>query len=400
MRIKTYEASTMQEALLLARNELGENAVVLNTKHVKSGGILGFGGAEKVEIMAAIDESQQQTAAPAVKTATAVIDKLVDEEPASFRSTMEVQHPLVKDLPEIHETISPQPVAHQAFPEINRQDAEFDRLQSEVRELSNIVKNLLTSGTSTQPTPGSHPQSLLTRLGVDPDLANTRFADCSTISNPNELAQVLSMRLNPIAQPPVLSGHEVIAIVGPTGVGKTTTLAKLAAYFSLELGKSVAMVTADTFRIGAVEQLRTYARIMGIPIEIALSPEEVAEGVAKHADKDVVLIDTVGRSQRNNEHIDELKDFVQAAAPTQIHLVVAGSSAPQIQDEVVAKFAALSPTHLIVTKLDESPNRGCIINIPFKSGIPISCTTAGQNVPQDIDFATPQGLAKSITEVA
>jgi flagellar biosynthesis protein FlhF len=240
---------------------------------------------------------------------------------------------------------------------------------------------------------------LLVRCGVDEDLARGLLADLLCVEDPIQLAAMLAVKIQGFAMPTVLDTRQVIAVVGPTGVGKTTTLAKLAAKFSLEQGKKVALVTADTYRIGAVEQLRTYARIMGVPLEIAISPEEVAAGVEKHQDKDVVLIDTVGRSQRSDEHLQELKAFVDAASPTETHLVIAASLAPEIQREAVEKFKMLSPTRLIITKLDESPNRGCVVNLPLSTGLGISCMTAGQNVPQDIDFADAGKMARTVLEV-
>ena len=387
----------MQQALLLARNELGEDAVVLNTKHVKTGGILGIGGADKVELMAAIDETQTQSVEQS-RTATAVVDRLVDEEAVVFQPSQQTRPSVVEEIekPIIDNIPAWQPVRESIPEQASSNPGDFMRLQSEVQELSGLVRNLLSG----KPQSNTGPSGLMESLGIDDDVIRSKFSDCRNITNPEDLAAVLGMRMSEFAKPLTLGNHDVIAIIGPTGVGKTTTLAKLAAYFSLELGKSVAMVTADTFRIGAVEQLRTYARIMGIPLEIALSPEDITEGIAKHADIDVILIDTVGRSQRSTEHIEELQAFISAARPTQTHLVVSASAAPQIQNEVVSSFASLSPTHIIVTKLDESPNRGCLINLPFRTGLGISCMTAGQNVPQDIEFATPNGLALRITEVA
>ncbi len=119
------------------------------------------------------------------------------------------------------------------------------------------------------------------------------MAELLAMDDPMCIASALAAKMQGFALPTRLDTRQVLVLVGPTGVGKTTTLAKLAAKYSLEQGKKVALVTADTFRIGAVEQLRTYARIMGVPLEIALSPDEVAAGVQKHADKDVVLVDTV-----------------------------------------------------------------------------------------------------------
>ncbi|MCE5198775.1 MAG: flagellar biosynthesis protein FlhF [Armatimonadota bacterium] len=392
MRIKTFEAPTMQEALVLAKMELGEDAVVLNTKHVKSGGILGLGGNDKVELMAAVEDSRDDIAVPAMSVPT--------PSPAMAPATFAARAYTGVSIP----APEPTPAFRELVPETiqpKETNNETTQLRSELSELKQIVQALLQS--QGMPVMSPSPKTdvpLLIRCGVDEDLAKGVLSDLLFISDPTALAAALAAKLQGFAMPPVLDKREVIAVVGPTGVGKTTTLAKLAAKFSLEQGKKVALVTADTYRIGAVEQLRTYARIMGVPLEIALSPEEVAAGVAKHADKDVVLIDTVGRSQRSDEHLVELKSFIDAAAPTQVHLVISASLAPEIQREAVDKFAMLSPTNLIITKLDESPNRGCVVNLPLRTGLGISCMTAGQNVPQDIDLAEAGKMARVVLEVA
>ena len=393
MRIKTFEAPTMQEALTLARHELGDDAVVLNTKHVKAGGILGLRGQGKVELMAAIDDSAPVPPAADIYSApvmpaplsVAVAEPVVAKPAvASFAAQLYAgssNHSIIETEPE----------------------SEVKLLRSELKELTSIVQsimNLQPQTINSVSAPEKLDKPLLLRLGVDEDLARGLLMECLAEDDPMRLAAMLAAKIQAFAVPPVVDSRQVIALVGPTGVGKTTTLAKLAAKFSLEQGKKVAMVTADTYRIGAVEQLRTYARIMGVPLEIALSPEEVAAGVEKHQDKDVVLIDTVGRSQRSDEHLKELKTFVDAARPTQTHLVVAASLSNDVQREVVEKFTILSPTRLVLTKLDETLNRGCLVNLPLRTGLGISCTTAGQNVPQDIDFAEAGKIARLLLEVA
>lgn len=382
---------------MLAKTELGEEAVVLNTKHVKVGGVLGLGGGTKVELMAAIDDSQPvAVAAPA---ATAV--------PAAFpRVDVPAPAPAVAVAAPVYEPAqAPAPFAAKLYasaaaPAV-QPEPEMSQLRSEVKELSAIVQQLIGAvPVQTPAQPASLQKPLLVRAGVDEDLARSMFPELLAIDEPMALASRLAAKMQAFALPPVLDSRQVIALVGPTGVGKTTTLAKLAAKFALEQGKKVALVTADTYRIGAVEQLRIYARIMGIPLEVALSPEEVTAGVEKHADKDVVLVDTVGRSQKNDEHLAELKSFVDAANPTETHLVVAASLSSEIQREVVEKFKVLSPTRLAITKLDESSNRGSLVNLPLITGLGISCLTAGQNVPQDIDLAEVGKIARMIVGVA
>ena len=350
----------MQEALTLARRELGEEAVVLNTKHVKAGGILGLRGGTKVELMAAVDESASVELAPSAPYVASV--------------------PSVSSVP----FQPPQP------------DPEVNQLRSEVKELSALVRSLMGGPALAEP---AVDVPLLVRAGVDESLLQGPLADLANLEDPLSLASALAGKMQAFTIPPPLDGKQVIAFVGPTGVGKTTTLAKLAARLSLERRVKVALVTADTYRIGAVEQLRTYARIMGIPLEVALSPEEVTSAIEKHSDKDVILVDTVGRSQRSDEHLAELKSFVDAASPTETYLVMAASLSRSTQDEVVDKFKLLSPTRLVVTKIDETADMSCLVNLPLRTGLGIACLTAGQNVPQDIDFADAGVIARLVVGV-
>ena len=381
MRIKTFQAQTMQEALLLARQELGEDAVVLNTKHVKSGGLLGMGASSMVELMAAIDDNAQpvMAAAPVMQEAVAV--------------AAQVSAP-INTMPSFN-AIAARMYAEEKSKTLSENN-EVDALRGEVKQLSKLVQGLMNGGVLSKP---SLSKPLISRLGIDDSLVETLLSDLAHIEDPEELTSALAGKLSAFALPPSNETGQVIAVVGPTGVGKTTTIAKIAAKYALEDGKSVAMITADTYRIGAVEQLKTYARIMGVPLEIALSPEEVSQAVAKHKDKDIILIDTVGRSQRNDEHLEELKSFVNAADPTEVYLVVSATLMPEIQKEVVEKFGVLSPSRLVISKIDESPNRGCLINLPFLTGMGITCITNGQNVPQDIDYADAGKIARYITEV-
>jgi len=371
----------MQEALALARAELGEDAVVLNSKHVKANGMLGLRGGSRIELTAAVDDESPQPVKPDLVSASAHVQRKPAAPAAAASPAM------TSFAAKLYADTSIAPAEY---------DAELKQLRSELSNLGSIVRNLMS--TSQVAVPISQP--LIIRCGIDEDIARGPLSDLLHTEDPISLASALAGKMQAFAVPPMLDGQQIIAVVGPTGVGKTTTLAKLAARFALEQGKKVALVTADTFRIGAVEQLRTYARIMGVPLEIALSPEEVGAGVAKHMDKDIILIDTVGRSQRSDEHLAELKTFIDAAKPTDTYLVVAASLGGAVQREVVQKFTALSPTRLVITKLDESDDFSCLINLPLRTGLGITCMTAGQNVPQDLDFADAGVIARLVTGVA
>lgn len=185
----------------------------------------------------------------------------------------------------------------------------------------------------------------------------------------------------------------VVAFIGPTGVGKTTTLAKIAADFTLAKGKRVGLVTADTYRIAAVEQLKTYAEILNLPVTVAYSPADMQAAVEVHRDKDLVLIDTAGRSHRNRQQFDELRQLLAAVEADEIYLVLSVNTGRAACQEILEHYTFMKDYRLLFTKLDESPVPGIIFNARLRTGKPISYVTAGQSVPDDLEIANPKKLA-------
>jgi flagellar biosynthesis protein FlhF len=188
----------------------------------------------------------------------------------------------------------------------------------------------------------------------------------------------------------------VVILIGPTGVGKTTTLAKIAAEFSLNRGKKVGLITADTYRIAAVEQLKTYAEILNLPVSVVYSPSEINESIRKYHDMDLILVDTAGRSHKNRPQFDELKTLLKSAVPDEIYLVLSGNMSRIACKEILQHYSFIEKYKLLFTKLDEAMVPGIIINTRLWTGKPISYTTAGQSVPDDIDVADPKALASGI----
>lgn len=194
-------------------------------------------------------------------------------------------------------------------------------------------------------------------------------------------------------------GHsKLVALIGTTGVGKTTTLAKIAARFVLEKGVSAAMITADTYRISAVDQLKTYSDIIGLPLEIVYSPAELKTAIRKFRDKQLVLIDTAGRSQNNEFQMNELVEFLQVEPAMEKHLVLSATTKSRDVETILDKFAPCGPDRLIFTKLDETVSRGLILNLLFKRQMAISYFTNGQSVPDDILPSQAALLAKFLLE--
>jgi len=184
----------------------------------------------------------------------------------------------------------------------------------------------------------------------------------------------------------------ILAMVGPTGVGKTTTIAKLAA-LAYKQGVTVALITIDTFRIGAIAQLQTYSGIMDTPMEIASTPAELAQAIAAHADKQLILIDTAGRNPRDQKRIQEMKAFLEVNPAIEIHLCLSATTRDRELAQAVTRFGVLPVSRMLFTKLDESMSFGCIVNTHLKNKLPLSYLTTGQRVPEDIETASSQRVA-------
>ena len=187
-----------------------------------------------------------------------------------------------------------------------------------------------------------------------------------------------------------------IAFVGPTGVGKTTTLAKIAAQLSLKRGLKVGIVAADTYRIAAVDQLRTYAEILGIAVEVASSPTDAARACERLGDVDVILIDTAGRSQNDRMKLSELRAFLAAAGPDETHLVLSATAGARTLAREAESFGALGIDRLVLTKLDEAASFGTLISLVERLGTRVSFLTHGQEVPEHIETARGRRLASLV----
>lgn len=187
-----------------------------------------------------------------------------------------------------------------------------------------------------------------------------------------------------------------VALIGPTGVGKTTTLAKLAATAKLRHGRRVGLITSDTYRIAAVEQLRTYADIIGLPLKVVSGPQEMRPALEAMADLDEILIDTAGRSQHDEERLTELRTYLDEADPHETHLVLSSVASEAVLTRAVDNFAPLGPNRLIITKLDEAVNFGVLLSVLRRLNVSLSYVTTGQEVPDHIEPGKADRLARMI----
>jgi flagellar biosynthesis protein FlhF len=190
--------------------------------------------------------------------------------------------------------------------------------------------------------------------------------------------------------------RKIVAFVGPTGVGKTTTVAKIAANLSLKLKKRVCLITIDNFRIGAVEQLKSYAEIVDIPLRVASSPAELEKILASSGNYDYVFIDSMGRSQYDTEQIADLRNFVNSSGNMTVALVMSMSSNHLELMETYESYSALSPEYLVFTKLDETKYFGPLVNLPIRKKTPVLLLSTGQNVPDDMEVPDGRKIAIQI----
>jgi flagellar biosynthesis protein FlhF len=192
-------------------------------------------------------------------------------------------------------------------------------------------------------------------------------------------------------------GHRrIVALVGPTGVGKTTTIAKLAANFRLRDGIKMGLVTVDTYRIAAVEQLRTYAEIIDLPMKVVTNPQEMRQALDELAGLDLILIDTAGRSPRDEPRIQELKTMLDEADVDEIHVVLSLTASVRSIRMTCEQFGAVNPTALILTKLDEAAGMGSLLSVSKQVSLPVSYLTTGQDVPEDIEPACSTRISRLV----
>lgn len=439
----------MPEALALVRRELGSDAVVLHTRSYKRGGVLGIGAKTIVEITAmsgtelarrrqpsrkrsAAEKStknKKKTAAanPPEPLAGDLIRRTYAAAQAEMRGSAQAfptaQHPVTQQTPN-----RPQPAVAVASPNGSAIDASerFSQELAAVRELVQRVaqrqeaeatqRRVSSARPSTSASTPDLPDPLIafyTKLiqeEVAEELAErvVREAqdsgDADTVDDADERIRRQLAALMPSAdatllpEPPASeSGRpRVIALVGPTGVGKTTTVAKLAATFKLKQGHRVGVITLDTYRIAAVDQLRTYCSIIGCPLEVARQPDELAACLEKLSDCEFVIIDTAGRSQRDDTKLDELAGFLEVARPDETHLVLAATASQRVMLQIAERFERVNPDRVIFTKLDEAVTCGTLFNVVDAIAKRVSYVTTGQEVPHQIEPGDAMVLAARV----
>lgn len=425
-KFHTFRAPTLDEAYREMRKQLGDDAVVVRTGPVREGGLLGFLRRGRVEVIASAPAPKGRPLSAVERKYGTAPHPAADTSGQPAGDTVAYFEQLVRDAQKRMAGAPPQ--SPSPTPAVSSKDApgraavapvlpfkrpqedERDDIRREVAQMREMLQVLMaeTPGAGIPPDLVPHYRMLLDR-GISRNLAAglmayaTRGSDLDLLRDPRVFLERLKFEIRKrvsVSGGIALTGGtcRVAAFVGATGVGKTTNLAKLAAYYTVRERARVALITADTYRVGAPEQLRIYANIIGVPLTVVDDPKEMALAVKQHRDCDLLLVDTAGGSQFNMKQIRELKEMLGAAQPDETLLVLGANTQLEELRNVVSSFKAVNPTSLFFTKLDETRRFGGLLSLAVEVALPLSYLSIGQNVPDDIVLARPSMMANLIVE--
>lgn len=375
MRVRRFVGDNVAETMGKVKRELGSEAVILQTREFNEGGFFGLFGKMKVEITAAVEENPVAAQKVLLTDYRAEAEKVkvplvrpISDSPADLQVELKSMRMMLEKMNRHMEGLSEE---KSVWPQALQRWAAH--LQDRGVNESMVKRLLLNVQQTLSPAEWAEDRQVFARLE-----ANVRQI-CGQIG----LIQ------------PGLDKPRIIALIGPTGVGKTTTIGKLAAGFSIVDKRKVALITADTYRVAAVEQLKTFGEIIGVPVEVVMTPLGLSEALERHADKELIFIDTAGRSPHHELHMSELRAFLNEARPDFTMLVMSATTQSSDQLRIYQRFEGLT-THFIFTKLDETGGAGSLLNLLGQTTVPTAYLTNGQNVPDDIEAATPYRLARYV----
>jgi len=373
MQIKRFEAKSMTAALRLIKEELGPEAVILSARSIKKGSRV-FGPAQTlgVEVTAATDADSADEARKIAAFGQSRID--------SLQAAASMQAPSIKKKPAARESGIISRLGKK--PAMRRPDSDSEAKQG----LQELYQQLVSQGVDRD-------------IALDFAETGKTFPRASRHFSDVELQPLLislMQKMNISCDPINLDGRrpKVVALVGTTGVGKTTTIAKLAAHYAVDQDKQVALITLDDFRIAAVQQLEVYAKILGLPLKIATSAAEIKKYLKAFKAFDLILIDTPGVSHKNSAQIEEIRKCLEPFNTIETHLLLSSGAKSEDLTDIVKRFQKVGIGRLIFTKLDESKSYGNLVNVLIRTGIPFSHLTAGQNVPDDIEDGSIERLVE------
>ena len=390
MIIKKFTAKTEKDATQAARKEMGEEAVIMNVRKVKAKGAFAFLKPQLTEVTAALEEESEKYTA-ALSSINNVLNASRNRE---RQNNAAAPAPEKRENSAIEEKLdSLQSLLEQQLQKPEEEPEPKVEEPQEESETDKFMKLLHTTMLENE---------------VDETYADQILEEIGQLNKPNlpfdyALANIYQKMILKFGKPsgitPAKDGVKAIFFIGPTGVGKTTTIAKLASKFRLDEKKKVALLTADTYRIAAAEQLRTYANILEVPFRVVYSEEELGKAVEDFKEYDYILIDTAGHSHQNNEQKENMCKLIgtlDEKIEKEIYLVLSATTKYRDLRSIADSYKGIADYKLIFTKLDETTTLGSLLNMRLYTGASLSYVTCGQNVPDDMEEFNPQKTVKRL----
>ncbi|WP_127543763.1 flagellar biosynthesis protein FlhF [Paenibacillus amylolyticus] len=444
MRVKQYVVETMPEAMLQIRKDLGSDAVILSTKEIKVGGVMGMFRKKRIEVVAAVDkEENKQTTKPVQNQFTPVPRAFVpeayrqtarsfvaasDESVTTNTADQSVQDqsaaaPSVFESRNIGSNIDsgsgssstdhkPRPQGADfsgstTGPKPTGSDLQQDKLMTELQDLKQMVTRLSKQSTSADPVPEElHTiRERLTEQDVWPEVWESWFDSIQAKWSENglkeqDVEQIVKLEvmhfLEQRIEEGILPTTRIVYVAGPTGVGKTTTIAKLAAEQMFKKQRKVGFITSDTYRISAVEQLRTYASILNVPLEVVQSPGDTQRAISRLENCDLIFMDTAGRNYRNELLVSELQSLLAPVENSETFLVMSMTSKSADMVQITEHFSKYGLDKVIFTKMDETGSCGPLFNLLHRFPLKLAYVANGQNVPDDLLKPDADSLSKQL----
>lgn len=380
MQVKRYEVASIEEAAARIKADLGPDAVILSTKRIN-------GGSGRLEVVAGRDDTLPRLAGVKGLERTPSPPREAGQEGGLREELAGLRREVALLREALRETAQGTAAPGDWHEVKERLDTLFDLfgLRGEAADpLVKLYRHLTAMGISKERAAGL--------------LAEVKQGGAREITSYEagllRAEQCISRRLAAFGnQGP---NKRVKAFFGPTGVGKTTTIAKLASLCALKQKASVGLVTTDTYRIAAVEQLKTYARIIGIPLEVAPDREALKRSLERLADRDVIFIDTPGKNCRDDQYLQHLREMFCLSVPLEANLLLSTTASEDSLSETGRRFGIIPYDRIILTKTDECPRAGFVFNVIERLAKPVAYVTTGQNVPFDIEKADPARTARLI----
>jgi len=407
MRVKRYIVDSMPDALQKIRSELGNDAIIVSTKDVKQGGFLGMFGKKKIEVVAAIDTAAANKAPvqPAPRPVPTIpldlIKPFMDGSTLGGSTLTDETRPQETKTLQIRPELKAQPQVERSHVSEPKRTFNEDAILAEMKSMREMIQKL-SAASMGSPASQSLPDMLLKYEArfidqeVSHEIIKQLMDGClEELSIDGDFSEEVvrrSLRTQLMSYFPseqyrsISENTRVVHFIGPTGVGKTTTIAKLAAEQVLKYRRRVGFITSDTYRIAAVEQLNTYATILNIPTEVVFSPKDLSRAFDQLREVDIIFMDTAGRNYRNEMYVSELQTLLQSEGQSETYLVLSMTTKYRDMKAITTNFQKFHLDKVILTKFDETDSYGCILNLVHDFGLTFSYIANGQNVPDDIEL--------------